>query len=614
MLKPASMARVRIIGARERIDDVIRTLHNLGAVQVEDIGESLPSYGGMLVQAAPLERFAEISEQLVKLRGLEAILGKHEPPSPKHISFEEAMARARRINADDRPFRLARELEAAREKENRLREELAALRPLQHFEIDFSKLVCPRVEVFAGTTPALARLESALKSELGKGYQLVHRPFEGREAIVLVVDREKSAGALKALAAAGFVRIDIPAGMSRSASRIAELREELLATIERRTALEKEAQALYANLWRELVPVREALEIEARRAEIAARFGKSENIFVVEGWVKESDLAAVQRAVEKAARGKAFLERIPGRGLPPTALANPEPIRNFEDLATFVTLPKSNEFDPTAVYAVMFPILYGLMLGDVGYGALVLALGLAGYWRTSGLLKRFSFVLIPAGFWSIVFGLLFGEVLGFEWPSLLSRIENITMLLLITIGFGAVHLAVGFFLGFLKAWEHRHYTHAAAKLAWIVLEVGGALLFYGVAYGGGSAALAAGGLLAALAVVVILFGEGMYGAVEIPGLIGNTLSYARMAAVGLSSLALALVLNIFKPDLSQGPLVLLFAAVWVAGHLLNLALGVFEPFVQGSRLHYVEQFTKFLEGGGVAFAPFRCERRYTAER
>ncbi|MEM3031054.1 MAG: V-type ATP synthase subunit I [Candidatus Micrarchaeia archaeon] len=616
MLKPASMARVRVIGARDCIGEVIRSLHNLGAVQVEDIGKSLREYEGVIEQAAPLERFAAISDALVKLRGLEGILGKHEPPSPKPLSFEEALEKAKRINADEKPFKLARKIEAARERENRLREEIAALKPLQGFEIDFSKLACPRVEVFAGTIPgpAFAALKGALDREVGGKCELVHRLFEGRESIVLVVGEEKSAAALKALAHAGFARIVVPEGMARPASYIAGLRNELHATMEERGRLEEEARALYENLWRELVPVREALEIEARRAEVAARFGKTENVFVVEGWVKESDLAAVQRAVEKAARGKALVERISARELPPTALANPGPIRNFEDLATFVSLPKSNEFDPTTVYAVMFPVLYGLMLGDAGYGALVLALGLAGYWRASGLLKRFSFVLIPAGLWSIVFGLAFGEALGFEWPSLMSRLENITLLLLITIVFGAVHLAVGFFLGFLKAWEHRNYRHAAAKLAWIALEAGGALLFYGVAYGGGSAALAAGGIVSALSITVILFGEGMYGAVEIPGLIGNTLSYARMAAVGLSSLALALVLNIFKPDLSQGPFVLLFAPIWVAGHALNLGLGIFEPFVQGSRLHYVEQFTKFLEGGGVAFAPFKCERKYTVEK
>jgi len=616
LLRPERMARVRIIGAREHMGAVIRSLHNLGAVQIEDIGKSLSGYGGLLEQDAPLERFAEVSEYLAKLRGLEGIIGKHEAPKAKPLSFEEAMEKARGIVSDDKPFQLAREIEELKEREMKIREELAAIRPLAVLDVDFSKLASPRVSTFAGRLPkgGAALVEWELSRRAKGRFELLHRPFENSDVILLVIDKAKGEEAAKALKKAGFLPIVMPEGKGRPSSYTAALTDELGTVMERRAVCEQEAKALGERLWRELLPVREALEIEARRAEIAARFGRTRSAFVIEGWVKERELAMVEEAVLKAARGKAVVERISAGGLPPTALANPGPIRNFEDLATFISLPKSNEFDPTAVYAIMFPILYGLMLGDAGYGAIVLLLGLLGYWKTSGLLKRFSFILIPAGFWSILFGLAFGEVLGFEFPSLLSRLEDITLLLLITVVFGAVHLAAGFFLGFLKELEHGKTVHAAAKLAWILLEVGGGLLFYGVAYGGGSAFLAAGGALAAVSIAAILLGEGMYGAVEIPGLIGNLLSYARMAAVGLSSLALALVLNIFKPDLSQGPLVLLFAFIWVSGHALNLALGIFEPFVQGSRLHYVEQFTKFMEGGGVAFAPFRCERAYTIEK
>ena len=85
--------------------------------------------------------------------------------------------------------------------------------------------------------------------------------------------------------------------------------------------------------------------------------------------------------------------------------------------------------------------------------------------------------------------------------------------------------------------------------------------------------------------------------------VGNVLSYLRIAAIGLASVYLARVAN----ELGfSGPIWigLLVAALF---HALNLVLGVFSPTIQALRLHYVEFFGKFYEGGGKAFRPFGSE-------
>jgi len=177
--------------------------------------------------------------------------------------------------------------------------------------------------------------------------------------------------------------------------------------------------------------------------------------------------------------------------------------------------------------------------------------------------------------------------------------EDISIMLMIAIALGALHVALGLLLGLVDALGHRHYRHALGKFGWLALEVGGV------------AALATGGemqtmslALIGVAAVMIVIGEGIIGIIEIPGLLGNILSYARIAAVGLASVALALVLNMIKPDASMGVMLLIVVPIFVLGHLLNFILGIFEPFVQGARLHYVEFSTKFYEGGGTWFTPF----------
>ena len=121
--------------------------------------------------------------------------------------------------------------------------------------------------------------------------------------------------------------------------------------------------------------------------------------------------------------------------------------------------------------------------------------------------------------------------------------------------------------------------------------------------GGMLAGLVAGAVVA-VGVVLLIVGRGALGLVmgplELVGTLGNVLSYLRLAAVGLASTYLALVAN----ELALiGPIWLgIFVGVFF--HTLNLALASFSPMIQALRLHYVEFFSKFYEGGGQPFRPF----------
>jgi V/A-type H+-transporting ATPase subunit I len=115
--------------------------------------------------------------------------------------------------------------------------------------------------------------------------------------------------------------------------------------------------------------------------------------------------------------------------------------------------------------------------------------------------------------------------------------------------------------------------------------------------------LFAGGVVT-VGLVLLIAGRGALGFVmgplEFVGTLGNVLSYLRLAAVGLASTYLAMIAN----ELSViGPIWLgVFAGLFF--HALNLALASFSPMIQALRLHYVEFFSKFYEGGGKPFRPF----------
>jgi V/A-type H+-transporting ATPase subunit I len=295
--------------------------------------------------------------------------------------------------------------------------------------------------------------------------------------------------------------------------------------------------------------------------------------------------------------------------------------RPFEPLARFLELPRPGSVDPTLLLALFFPLMFGAMVGDVGYGVLLLALAFglrrSASMRAPALAGVTRILQLGAG-WAIVFGVLYGELLGDlgsrlfggDWALWRYRpaAETLEPLLLFAVAVGAAHVVLGLVLG---AWqsirfgEHRELIDKLGSL----LVLGG---LFGIAGGAvdqlPAAALTPAVAAAVVGLVLVMSPHGALGLITGPlallGTLGNVLSYLRLAAVGLASAHLAGVANELG---TVGPI---WMGVLVAAffHTLNLALAMFSPTIQGLRLHYVEFFGTFLVGGGRAFTPFGRER------
>ena len=112
--------------------------------------------------------------------------------------------------------------------------------------------------------------------------------------------------------------------------------------------------------------------------------------------------------------------------------------------------------------------------------------------------------------------------------------------------------------------------------------------------------------------------------IELPTIVSHVFSYARIVAVGLSSVAIAMVINfmsitmLIEPQLENLSIVGVFIilagiVVFLLGHALNTALGILGGGLHSIRLHYVEFFTKFYKGGGIKYIPFGMKRRFTED-
>jgi V/A-type H+-transporting ATPase subunit I len=259
--------------------------------------------------------------------------------------------------------------------------------------------------------------------------------------------------------------------------------------------------------------------------------------------------------------------------------------------------------------AVFFPVFFGLMLGDIGYG-LVLAIGgliLHHRSRPNTLLRSVSEIIGPCALLAILAGVLFGEFfgdLGRRWfglmPLAFDREEALIPFLLLSVAIGGVHILLGMILGVISA-ARRHPREAFGKgaatagLVLVIVALLAALDVLPRAF----FTPAVIGLLIAFPILIVL--EGVVAPIEFLSTLGNILSYARIMALGAASVMLAVVANRMVGMLGSAVVGVLFALLF---HLVNFAIGLFSPTIHALRLHYVEFFGKFYSPGGVRYQPF----------
>jgi V/A-type H+-transporting ATPase subunit I len=222
------------------------------------------------------------------------------------------------------------------------------------------------------------------------------------------------------------------------------------------------------------------------------------------------------------------------------------------------------------------------------------------------LLRNVAEMIGPCALFSIVAGFLFGEVFGDFGtrqfglrPILFDRHEAMMPFLLLAVALGAVHILLGLGLGVASA-ARSHPRQAVGRgvSAVMIILVILALLAAVKVLPQGFFTPAVIGLFVAFPVLIAL--EGIVAPIELLSTLGNILSYARIMALGVASVMLAVVANRMAGAIGSVLVGVVFALLF---HLVNFAIALFSPTVHALRLHYVEFFGKFYSPGGVRYQP-----------
>jgi V/A-type H+/Na+-transporting ATPase subunit I len=426
-------------------------------------------------------------------------------------------------------------------------------------------------------------------------------------------------------------------------------KEEFARLARERSGLEAEIQSLTRAALEELVLLREGLHAERERLALLRLACESRYVTLFEGWVPASELEAAAGRLREDI-GCVHVEASAARpdDAPPSRLRNPAALRPFEVIVGLFATPRYGEWDPTPIVAYFFTLFFGLMLGDAVYGLVLLLMAhyvlprMVSDPEADGF-RSFRRMVSVCAVAAIVVGILTGSYLGdflgrFIGAPDLALSQTLKsfyldpiVFIVVSLCIGLVQVNLGHLLMLIRGVRERQRHTIIGRLALFLLQLAALpwiLRLLGVdwlplgdfAY----TVLAMLGLVAVVLIIVasLLERGGFLGGVlwifDITGILGDVMSYARLAGVGLATYFLAYSFNMMAvlvagmlPGGAAG-LVLSGVAmlfILVLGHMLNLVLSSITCFVHALRLCFVEFMFKFYEGGGRPYSPFRLRRR-----
>lgn len=621
------MSKVEIVGPKNLIEEVLDLLRSLGIFQVDPAAVGFVDAG----HRKDFRSFMLDDQGVFERHFLETMLRK----IIQWFSFIPTLQPVRTSYLEPRSIidSISRTIDAHITQAKELCEKRDALgkerRELDHYSLFLGRLAglvetmkdAPDLE-FIGLTirepDMIEQVRQAISRMTDWKFELLtDRAEDGTVVGLITVEKELSERVKKSLSdehvpeltfPPAFGALGFPEKVDYVNRRIVQVSAEIDRTEQELSRLAGRWGPIYQS-------VRTWIEDRLSLLSATAAAFETRMCFFVHGWMPTGDVPALRKKLVQAAGPQVVVEEKEMREEDlekvPIILKNPPYFKSFEVFTRMLPLPAYTSYDPTPFIALFFPIFFGMILGDAGYGLLLFAGGafLKKKFRKQGIVRDGANVLLVASLYSVFFGILFGEFFG-DLPERLFHLEPICIerrhaivpMLFFTLAVGVAHVFLGLVLGAVAGFKKKQRKEAVYKLLNIVI-ICSLITVIGSLFGTFPSVLSRPVVIGILFLTPLLFFTGgVLAPLELLKSIGNIISYVRIMAIGLTSVLLAFVANNLgglTGDVVTG--------VAVAGllHLLNIILGVFSPTIHSLRLHYVEFFSKFLEHGGRRFEPLR---------
>ena len=645
------MVKVRVVTTKDYSTETLRTLHTAGVLHVEETEELKP------IDKEAIERERrKIGELLTSINDVLAYIPKGERVS---LGEDVEVIYSRPLDEIDSEVRaLCNKLSNMHQIASKLNEVIKELTELVKYLSSLGQQADIRLRDLNFSGSYLFSRVFAFPNELFETLYPKLREYL-LENIVVTIENET---VLYAIAKVEY-RETIESAVSDSGGKILEIPENDLTLTEflevadgKIHKFEEELAKLHTEIesrtrenLEKLILFREALSAETERLAVLAKASEAKYVTLIEGWIPESNVESTITEL-KDNIGYVFVDtRKPEQAEePPTKMRNATAVKPFEVIVNLFGTPKYSVWDPTPIIAYFFAIFFGIMLGDVVYAALLMLFAYFGLRllvddpKTEGF-KLFQRIIYISGGVGLVIGVLTGsylgnfyEFFGIESLALAGGIQEMfsdpVSFIQFSLIMGLVHVNIAHVLALIRGIKEGQKAVVPNKVGLFLLQIGAIPLILVFILGMDIPWLTGQipTILMSIAIIGLVlivasslmekgaFLGSIFWLFDVTGLLGDVMSYARLAGVGLATYYLAYCFNLIADllygmmpagavQLIVGTLVLIL--VLLLGHVLNLALSAITCFVHSLRLCFVEFLFKFYEGGGRAYSPFRLKAR-----
>ena len=650
----SNMLKLLLIGNVKERNSLIKRLHKLGCVEVAttdkiekmqsaDTGEYADKCKVKLARLEfcleTVKSYKPTALKLAKEQKIDYIPAKGKGPFQTRplISFED-FSNLKDIETDiftqiSQLKEYTDKIIALRAKTQKETNVIASLAPYVNMHAPFSKFKdTATASVFLGE---VAKTKVALFEKMESEYGGVYEVFQGSgnsDGVAILIDKSKREDIQQLLADTEFTACSISSDSTPEEMRAQA--EKNLAETEKERNLAIEAIMTFENIFDDVIRLHDYFTLEVAKAESENRTQTTSSTYYLEAWLPEGEKDRVDKDLENSPLSLAYTIREPLESeTPPTYVESNGVVAPYESVTNMFSVPFYKEIDPNPSVAFFFFLIFGMMLGDAGYG-LLLTLGtgiiLALRKPPKGEMNLVK-IMFMGGISTFIWGFLFGSYFGLSATDLgiwcwFNPIEDPMPLLILSLAVGVVQMFFGMAINMVALIKkHQPVWGISSAFSWYFLALGIGGIF-GASYIG-AWAKTAGIVFAVLGVVLLMLSGtfGKRGAKKVTGALSSLygiinffsdmMSYTRIFGLGLASGVIGMVFNEIASVISgmmpfkfMGVIVTII--ICIIGHTFNISINALGAYVHNSRLQFVEFFGKFYTGGGELFAPLGSQMQY----
>lgn len=568
------------------------------------------------------------------------------PAEMKRDEFERHVAEVNITELYENTAAIQRDHAAAEKRAEELSARIAQLSNWADADVPPAGLSRCRCDLGVMPAKALLKIEQGVAESESIAVNVV-AVSGGRTLVAAVWLNEAEDEAEDLLHGQGFESLGLDAGSGKVAAVIQKY-DTALVTVEAKLAILKKRTAKLAEGRRAVLAALAHWQAEVERHAASAKALASKRIATLSGYVLVREMPKLEELLAKGFPSVSLIaeDPTPDENVP-VSLGGSKLWAPAQFLTAMFGLPNYFEFDPSPFIFLTFLIFFGCCFGDVVYGLMLLA---TGWWLARKAadypsLARFFGLLTWCGIASIIVGvitgswaadLLSGGYLGKGAQGfvtnlmIINPLKKTVVILGVVLSIGMLNQFYGMTLLLYREWRKGNRLAGLCDGGlWLIFLPGLVLLLAGamdvvppvwtkialgmIATSGLGLVLTQGRheetfLAKAITGVVSLYGIlGTYG---VTSFIGDTLSYSRLLALGLTTAIVGMSFNIIANLAMSIPVagVIFFIVIAVFGHVFNFFISILGGFVHSARLIFVEFFTKFYEGGAAPFAPLGAPR------